>query len=804
MPQSLVHEFLDQRSQGNKVGHSLKKAVFQAQRASLDVGEVEDGKIPFKFWKVHMRGDEDDEISDWWFASTAVPILAATLGPMANVLSIGALISYWRQDMSDPANPGKLLAQPLGTPYKDPRWCYWVNVVSLIAGFVGNLFLLLNFTQRVRYLIALPFSIILWFFACFLLVGDLLAVHIHAAPVGPTQIYSGGFWYGIAAASMYLILTALLMLNLLGFIRGHYPRHFELTEDQRTLIVQTMLFFIWLAGGAAVYSRLEGWRFIDALYYVDVTVLTVGFGDLYPSENAGRALLIPYSVIGIIMLGLVIGAIFKSDKTVRSSLELERKEIELELARERAQMKQAARPSARSTATGRVLTFAMENRSRRNSANNSMANGRPSLARQNTMQRHVQKQQKIILLKEEKERFEAMRGIQKKSEAWRAWYRLTLTLTIFLVFWCVGAVFFWQAETATLGQTYWQSIYFCWVSLLSIGYGDFSPKTGAGRCFFFIWSLIAVPTMTILASDLTSTVVAFFNHWSNTVADFTVLPSNGLWRTLTEQWPKDFIRLPRWLKKAAEDEDAASQYAGRIEAQPSMARTVDTMQSGNTQVSKDEALAAGLAKADINTIASQHGRDVHHYPDANALARQLALAIRRTATDLQLEKPREYTYEEWVEFTRLIRFSALGGPSAALQEDDDEGMIEWDWIGEDSPMMAQQTEPEFVLDRLCESLVRYVKRNPAKGEFAQILREKGERALKLKGGAGPDGDEDVDVDGEGGRGFDALTLAGSVRSGNGFMKGGEKEGGVGGLDPLHEHDDEYGDHGLRPVAIKEE
>jgi potassium channel subfamily K len=26
-----------------------------------------------------------------------------------------------------------------------------------------------------------------------------------------------------------------------------------------------MLFFIWLAGGAGVYSRLEGWRFIDAV-----------------------------------------------------------------------------------------------------------------------------------------------------------------------------------------------------------------------------------------------------------------------------------------------------------------------------------------------------------------------------------------------------------------------------------------------------------------------------------------------------------------------------------------------------------
>lgn len=303
--------------------------------------------------------------------------------------------------------------------------------------------------------------------------------------------------------------------------------------------------------------------------------------------------------------------------------------------------------------------------------------------------------------------------------------------------------------------------------------------------------------MTILASDLTSTVVAFFNHWSNTVADFTVLPSDGLWRTLKDQWPRDLITLPRWLRNAAEEEDSASQYAGRITAQPSMARTVDTMQSGTTQTSRDDALAAGLVKADIDTIASQHGRDVRHYPDANALARQLALAIRRTATDLQLEKPREYTYEEWVEFTRLIRFSALGGPSAALQEDEDEGMIEWDWIGEDSPMMAQQTEPQFVLDRLCESLVRYMKRNPAKGEFAETLKEKGELALKLKGGTRPDEDEE-------GKEFDAFTLNGSVRSGNGIVKGGEKEIGLGGLDPLHEHDDEHGDHGIQPAAKKEE
>lgn len=132
-------------------------------------------------------------------------------------------------------------------------------------GFVGNLFLLLNFTQRLRYLIALPLTIVLWFLACGMLIGDLSAMKVHAPPIAPAQIFSGGFWYGIAAASMYLLLAVMLMANMIGYVRGHYPQHFQLTEDQRTLIVQTMMFFLWLAGGAGVYARLEHWQYIDAV-----------------------------------------------------------------------------------------------------------------------------------------------------------------------------------------------------------------------------------------------------------------------------------------------------------------------------------------------------------------------------------------------------------------------------------------------------------------------------------------------------------------------------------------------------------
>ena len=44
------------------------------------------------------------------------------------------------------------------------------------------------------------------------------------------------------------------------------------------------------------------------------------------------------------------------------------------------------------------------------------------------------------------------------------------------------------------------------------------------------------------------------------------------------------------------------------------------------------------------------------------------------------------------------------------REEEEEGIVDWDWIGEDSPMLAEETESEWVLDRLCESLGRYMRK----------------------------------------------------------------------------------------------
>ena len=62
MPQSLVHELIDQLSAGTPLLMSLNRAIFQAK---WNLGEepsgVEDGKKPFQIWKVNMRGLDDGD-----------------------------------------------------------------------------------------------------------------------------------------------------------------------------------------------------------------------------------------------------------------------------------------------------------------------------------------------------------------------------------------------------------------------------------------------------------------------------------------------------------------------------------------------------------------------------------------------------------------------------------------------------------------------------------------------------------------------------------------------------------------------
>ncbi|KAJ1302364.1 hypothetical protein OPQ81_001178 [Rhizoctonia solani] len=90
---------------------------------------------------------------------------------------------------------------------------------------------------------------------------------------------------------------------------------------------------------------------------------------------------------------------------------------------------------------------------------------------------------------------ERLEGEEKKEFA----VKLGVAWSLFVAFWLIGSGVFVTTEKWTFGE----SMFFCYCTFTTVGYGDFAPKTPAGRAFFVGWALFGIAAMTILISVLT-------------------------------------------------------------------------------------------------------------------------------------------------------------------------------------------------------------------------------------------------------------------------------------------------------------
>ncbi|KJX96083.1 hypothetical protein TI39_contig838g00001 [Zymoseptoria brevis] len=553
----------------------------------------------------------------WWFASTACPLIAATFGPIANGFSICALVYDWRVYLPPGAQ------ETDGIKIRDPRWLIAVNAVSLVMALIGNSALMLNMARRLAFSTAQPITITGFLLAGILLIADMAALTSspsyyittprEAIPEGAHAL-TMAFYFAIFAASIYMCIAFLMCLTVHGARRKHYPKDFNLTSAQRTLMLQTMAFIAYLLLGALVFSTIEGWRYLDGVYWAHTTLLTIGLGDYAPKTSAGRGLIIPFSICGIIMVGLVVGSI--------RTLVLDRTKEKMA-----ARIVEKRRESAVHNVDGRKQTIKVSWFAQADFSSD------PSLT---PAQRR-------------EEEFRVMRKVQKAAERERRYLALATSLSFALMLWSVGAVIFMLAEREA-GWTYFQSLYFTFVVLMTIGYGDFAPASNAGKAFFVMWSMLAIPSLTILISNMADTVVKWVAEITDWVAGFTVLPGPGGARQtgrsylgqLMNRWSEAVERYTPFGKRERLVDQHGKKHLPRMDPRRHDEQMMIMLSEKlEKHVSREEVRQARDGEESLE-------RDVrfYHY----VLAREL----RKLQKDVLVKPPKEYSWHDWEYYLKLM------------------------------------------------------------------------------------------------------------------------------------------------------
>lgn len=651
-------------------------------------------------------------------------MIAGTLGPVASAFSICALVRPWRQH------------RPHGQEVKtapfvaDPIWLTVINAIQLAMAVVSNMFLLLNMTRRVRFTIAQPITIIGWYISAILLIALL------ATAAGPMYegfkypsdelIWSQAFYYGMWAAILYFVDASLMLVTFYGAWTGHYNKDFNLTPSQRTLMLQTIMFLFYLLLGALVFSNIEGWNYLDAVYWADVTLFTVGFGDFRAETNLGRALMMPYALVGVISLGLVVGSI--------RSLVLERGKRQVD-----ARMEEKKRRRLVRTMTKKGEDEMLE----------PIRDSQRSMTPQRT---DSNMQLPATEFERRKAEFELMRKIQAQASSRRRWMAMAISTGSWLILWLLGAYIFVKCEENYQGWDYFDGFYFCFVSLTTIGYGDVTPASNAGKSFFVFWSLLALPTMTVLISNAGDTVVKLIRDGTLRLGNVTILPGEEgsfsddlkyiLHRcTFGYAFPDYTEPAPTsHMKKMPEAQDSSGDAAAAF---------IDTEQgsdpkdlrgrSQNPRNGDDGPYSERPDHSRHNSTFTTRVRrslsrlrDAHEdLPTGSDFHFLLISEIQALTAHLKSQKPHKYSFEEWAWYLKLIgedesradtHLKAQPKPKnhhhkrhhnkdvddspekGSGEKTDSEHVTAWSWVGNRSPLMGSQEETEWILDRLMERL----------------------------------------------------------------------------------------------------
>lgn len=101
-----------------------------------------------------------------------------------------------------------------------------------------------------------------------------------------------------------------------------FKNSFIREKQYRGLFITTALS---IGSGSAVYHFVEGWSWLDSIYFSVITLTTVGYGDFSPQTEMGKIFTMFYVLTGIGIIFGFINASYQHKVNIRRKYIEERK-----------------------------------------------------------------------------------------------------------------------------------------------------------------------------------------------------------------------------------------------------------------------------------------------------------------------------------------------------------------------------------------------------------------------------------------------------------------------------------------------
>lgn len=420
--------------------------------------------------------------------------MACILGPLSILLGIPALSQRWRGYVED-----NVVIETL----PDPGLNIILASISLACEVSANVILMLRFSS-----IAVPLtttlSLALWIAKVGVCLGNyvqFIIVHPQPHDLETNWIYLEGFWIGCASMVISTIVIVFLILNLtitpprknLGIHEAAILEQHRLAH--RGFMIRVLILVLAMGFGSLAFSKLEDFSFVTGLYLVTASILTVGFGDVVLETTAAKIILFPYLVFSITYVALMVTSIAGLiDERLDAQKQLREHLTHMTKVTSDQQSKVVQQALGDSRLLVLPITEAGDRQLRASSPTSSESGQKPDIY--TTVVKDPEKVYTIPMARAMtlQQEIEVQAGAMARREHHRQIRNIFLALLFFSIFWFIGAIVFAFSE----GWAYGEAMYFCYVFFMTVGYGDYSPKSQLGRCLFIVYAMIAVPTVTFL------------------------------------------------------------------------------------------------------------------------------------------------------------------------------------------------------------------------------------------------------------------------------------------------------------------